>query len=30
VNAVQTATQAASDPTRTLDLSTLNIPNGGK
>jgi flagellar basal-body rod modification protein FlgD len=28
--AAQAVTQAAMDPTKTLDLSTLNIPNGGK
>ena len=29
-SAMQTAMQAASDPTKALDLSTLQIPNGGK
>jgi len=29
-NALQAAQQAASDPTKALDFSTFNIPNGGK
>jgi flagellar basal-body rod modification protein FlgD len=29
-NTLQAAQQAASDPTKALDLSTLNIPNGGR
>lgn len=29
-SAIQNATQAALDPTKALDLSTLNIANGGK